>query len=71
MNEENQMRASRIFCAAAAVKAYRDNIKEPDQLAADMLADLRHFCDSHGLNFDDVSQRGECAYSEETQELEA
>jgi hypothetical protein len=68
MNQENQTRASRIICAAAAVKAYRDNIKEPDQLAADILADLRHFCDSHGLSFDDVNQRGESAYMEEIQE---
>ena len=68
MHPENQFRAERILCAATAVKAYRDNMEEPDQLAADLLADLRHFCDLHGLSFDDVSQRGQSAYSEEIEE---
>jgi len=68
MHEDNQIRAERILCAATAVEAYRDNIEEPDQLAADMLADLRHFCDLNGLSFDDLNQRGRAAYLEEIEE---
>jgi hypothetical protein len=43
-------------------------MEEPDQLAADMLADLRHFCDLNGLSFDDLNQRGRAAYLEEIEE---
>ena len=68
MHEDNQIRATRILCAATAVEAYRDNMEEPDQLAADMLADLRHFCDLNGLSFDDLNQRGRTAYLEEIEE---
>jgi uncharacterized Rossmann fold enzyme len=67
LQEENELRAVRITCAATAVEAYTDNIGEPDLLATDMLADLRHFCDLHGLNFDDVNQRGSIAYTDETE----
>ena len=69
LQEENEIRAVRITCAATAVEAYADNIGEPDLFAADMLADLRHFCDLHGLSFDDVNARGASAYAEETQEV--
>jgi hypothetical protein len=68
MTDENQIRAERILCAATAVEAYRDNREEPDQLAADMLADLRHFCDLHGLSFDLINAQGHWAYLEEIEE---
>ena len=68
MNTENQIRAERILCAATAVEAYCDNMEEPDQLAADLLADLRHFCDLHGLDFAALDRRGRAAYLEELEE---
>jgi len=58
------------LCAATAVEAYRDNMEEPDQLAADMLADLRHFCDLNGLDFAALDRRGRIAYLEEIEEPE-
>jgi hypothetical protein len=68
MNEENELRARRIMCAATAVEAYRDNMEDPDQLAADLLADLRHFCDIHGLDFAALDRQGRAAYLEELEE---
>ena len=68
MNEENKTRANRILCAALSVDAYSEIKDDPATVAADMLADLRHFCDLHGLHFDDVNQRGESAYMEEIEE---
>lgn len=51
MTDENQARANRILCAAAAVEAYSDSRDDPATLAADLLADLRHFCDLHKIDF--------------------
>lgn len=68
MKPENMTRAERILCAATAVEAYADSRKDPDQLAADMLADLRHFCDMMGLDFDAADRQGREAYLEEIQE---
>ena len=71
MHTETQLRAERILCAATAVEAYRDNMEEPDQLAADLLADLRHFCDLHGLHFEEMNARGQWAYLNEIEEQTA
>ena len=68
MHRENEIRAGRIVAAAAAVCAYQDNREDPDQLAADILADLRHFCDLHSLDFAAMDKRGRAAYLEEVQE---
>lgn len=68
MHKENKTRAQRILCAATAVEAYADNREDPDQLAADMLADLRHFCDLYGLDFSIMDKRGRAAYLEELEE---
>ena len=68
MHPENQTRAERILCAATAVEAYRDNMEDPAAIAADMLADLRHFCDLHGLPFEEMNTRGHEAYLDETEE---
>lgn len=65
MHEENKIRAQRIQCAATAIEPYANNIGEPDLLAADILADMRHYCDLHGLDFDDVNRRGQIAYDAE------
>lgn len=65
MHEENKTRAQRILRAATAVEAYTDNREDPDQLAADLLADLRHFCDLHSLDFAAMDERGRAAYLEE------
>jgi hypothetical protein len=65
MNPENQARAERILCAAAAVEAYNENKDEPETIAADMLADLRHYCDAHGLDFADCDRRGQDHYTNE------
>ena len=45
MNEENKTRANRIRCAALSVDAYSEIKDDPAAVAADLLADLRHFCD--------------------------
>ena len=71
MNTENQFRAERILCAATAVEAYIDNREDPAAIAADMLADLRHFCDLHGLPFEEMNTRGHEAYLDETEEARA
>jgi hypothetical protein len=68
MNTENQIRAERILCAATAVEAYNDNRDDPATLVADLLADLRHFCDLHGLMFDEMNARGQWAYLNEIEE---
>ena len=65
MHEENKLRAERIACAATAVQAYNDNQDDPEAMAADFLADLRHFCDLHSLDFGKVDQRGRAAYVDE------
>lgn len=71
MHPENRMRAERILCAATAVEAYADSREAPDEMASDLLADLRHFCDLHGLDFAAVDERGRAAYLEELQEPQA
>jgi hypothetical protein len=68
MNTENQIRAERILCAATAVEAYNDNKDDPATIAADLLADLRHFCDLHGLPFEEMDTRGREAYLDEIEE---
>ena len=65
MHPENQLRAERILCAATAVEAYRDNMEDPAAIAADMLADLRHYCDTNGLDFADCDRRGRDHYTNE------
>ena len=65
MNEENKTRANRILCAATAVETYIENRDDPAAMAADMLADLRHFCDLHGLDFADCDRRGRDHYTNE------
>lgn len=71
MHEDNKRRANRILCAATAVEAYADSRENPDELAADLLADLRHFCDLHGLDFAAADALGRAAYLEELEEPEA
>jgi hypothetical protein len=70
MSPENRLRADRILCAATAVEAYQDSREEPNQLAADLLADLRHFCDLQGLQFDEVNAQGHGAYLSELEDPE-
>ena len=68
MNEENKTRANRILCAALSVDAYSEIKDDPAAVAADMLADLRHFCDLHGLPFEEMNTRGHEAYLDEIEE---
>ena len=68
MTDENKARAERILCAATAVEAYNDVKDDPATLAADLLADMRHFCDLHGLNFDEMNALGQWAYLNEIEE---
>ena len=70
MNEENKTRANRILCAATAVEAYRDSKEDPAALAADLLTDLRHFCDLHGLPFHEMDARAHEAYLDELETTE-
>ena len=71
MNEENKTRANRILCAALSVDAYSEIKDDPATVAADILADLRHFCDLHGLQFDEMNARGQWAYLNEIEEQTA
>ena len=70
MKDENKARAERILCAATAVEAYRDNQDNPATLAADLLADLRHFCDLHGLPFHELDADAHEAYLDELEPTE-
>ena len=70
MTDENKARAERILCAATAVEAYRDNQDNPATLAADLLADLRHFCDLHGLPFHELDADAHEAYLDELEAAE-
>ena len=65
MTDENKARAERILCAVTAVEAYRDNQDNPATLAADLLADLRHYCDAHNIDFADCDRRGRDHYTNE------
>ena len=71
MHTENKTRAERIVCAATAVEAYIDNRDDPAAIAADMLTDLRHFCDLHDLPFHEMDSRAHEAYLDELQDPEA
>ena len=68
MNEENKLRANRILCAATAVEAWRDSMGTPSSLARDILTDLRHFCDLHGLPFSEMNESAEEMYQAEAEE---
>lgn len=68
MHPENKIRAERILCAATAVEAYAENREDPAAIAADMLADLRHFCDLHDLPFYEMDSRAHEAYLDEIEE---
>lgn len=70
MRDENKARAERILCAATAVEAYRDNKDNPATLAADLLADLRHFCDLHGLPFHEMNADAHEVYLDELEPAE-
>lgn len=63
---DNSLRAR---SAAYAVKAYADRVgtrdEEPGVAIGDLLCDLRHLCDALGLDFDDLSLRGEGHYNAE------
>ena len=70
MKEENELRADRILCAATAVEAYNEIKDDPAALAADLLTDLRHFCDLHGLPFHEMDTRAHEAYLDELEPTE-
>ena len=65
MTDDNKARAERILCAATAVEAYNDNKDDPATLVADLLADLRHYCDAHNIDFADCDRRGRDHYTNE------
>lgn len=41
---------------------------EPDELVSDFIADLMHWCDRNGVDFEDMVRRGKGHYEEETAE---
>jgi hypothetical protein len=67
-HHENATRAKRIELLHPA---YTDHHDVPGVLAdhkffvAAVLADLRHYCDVHGLDFDDSDRLGLAHYTEE------
>lgn len=39
--------------------------KEPEDVVSDLLADIRHWCDVHGLDFESLDARAHMHYLEE------
>jgi hypothetical protein len=68
MHPENKIRAKRIWRAATGVEAYSENREDPAAMAADMLTDLRHFCDLHALPFHEMDSRANKSYLDEIEE---
>ncbi len=46
-----------------------DYMDGPDALVRDLLADLRHYCDAHNIDFADEDRVGYHNYIEELEEL--
>ena len=67
MSMSNRERANR---AKPALCSYQDLVGEVDPsfeaTVSDLLADIRHFCDDHNLNFDDLEQRALRHYHSES-----
>ena len=51
-----------------ASKALTDYMDGPDALVRDLLADLRHYCDAHNIDFADEDRVGYHNYIEELEE---
>jgi hypothetical protein len=63
--------ASRAGYAAKALIAYdraKNNDEDIPTAVGDLLADLRHFCDGHGLDFDALNDNGARHYGHEANE---
>jgi len=43
-----------------------DPLIDPEQDAAELLADLRHYCDAHGLSFHELDRKGRDFYLAES-----
>lgn len=60
----------RATFASVAVKAYAEATgvmdEEPSLAIGDLLGDLRHLCDSLGVDYDELDDRGERHYQPET-----
>lgn len=69
----NEQRAQRIAAVLATyAESQKDETNAPlavteADLAQDLLTDLMHFCDAHGLDFDDLLNLGHMAYLEEAE----
>lgn len=64
LEEKNEERAG---WAAIAVQAFMDKTgSELEYAVGDLLCDLRHFCDYHGIDFDDENANGRGHYEAET-----
>lgn len=68
-DDPNQSNANRAERAARGVVAYLNGSSEGEDVAtalSDLLGDLRHLCDGHGLDFDELSQLGRYHHREES-----
>jgi hypothetical protein len=71
MNRERQAKACDIF--AKLHEEYSDHHDQHGRIdndsqpffVSDLLADLRHYCDAHGLDFEDCDRRGHDHYTNE------
>lgn len=61
--DENPILYRRIIAKRAIVAAYEDEM--PEQCITDLLADLRHLCDSLGLDFGALDRAAYVAYARE------
>ncbi len=53
------------FCRVTGLSLKDDG---PDTAVSDLLADLMHYCDQEGIDFDECVDRGRCHYEEEKAE---
>jgi hypothetical protein len=65
---ENMERATRICKLHDEYTDHHDErgtMTDHDSFVADVLADLRHYCDMYGLDFDDRNRLGAVYYEDE------
>ena len=72
-NEDRANWADSAICAFA-LDVGQDPEFEIEEIIGDLLADLMHYCNQKGLNFDELLSRGrdhyECEMAEEAEEVQ-
>jgi hypothetical protein len=65
--DPDQMNEKRALWAEAALLAFQSLTgTDMEDAVCDLTADLMHWCDRHGMDFDNELQRGHGHYVEET-----